>query len=210
MSLPEGKISVIYNGVDLDFIDSAIDWNPYPGPGPNLLCIGRLWRPKGFDLALKALAHPALSDASLHIAGPHEDSAYLRELKQYAADNGISQRVHFLGKLDEAEKYAYMRHADAVLNPSRFEGLSIIAAESLASSALVIASDIGPFREVFADSALFFRRGDAQALAGRITEALDSPALARKLRARARARRSRFSVGAMVDGYVKSYEQAGA
>ncbi len=209
--LPEKKITVIYNGVDLGAIDRSISSagaNPYKAEGPNIICVGRVWRPKGFDTALRALSSESLRNAHLHVAGPLEDKPYADEMRSFAHESGLRGRFHLLGRVSEAQKYSLMHHADLVILPSRFEGLSIVAIEALATSSAIIASDIPPLREVLGDAALYFEAGNADDLAAKMASVLASSANQRRLKSSARERREMFGLDRMVGSYVRAYERA--
>lgn len=204
------KISVIYNGVDNEAIGRAADCeSPFEGDSLNILCVGRVFRQKGFDSVLRTLNSGWLGKAHLHIAGPLEDTEYIRKMKEYAAKNGLTGRFHLLGAVPEGKKYALMRHADVVALPSRFEGLSVVAIEALACSSAIIASDIPPLREALGDAAMYFTPGDERAIAEAARRVLSGSAAATAgTRRRALSRSKKFGIGNMVDGYVRAYEHA--
>lgn len=209
--IPEKKITVIYNGVDLDAIHRAIaakGESPYRTEGPNILCIGRIWRQKGFETVIRAMAGESLRSAHLHIAGPPEDRQYVTEMRELASRGGMAERFHLLGPVSAPQKYALMHHADLVVIPSRFEGMSIVAIEALASSSAIIASDIPPLREVLGDAAIFSKAGDENELAEKMASVLASGANQRRLKSSAKERRGMFSLESMVGGYVRAYERA--
>jgi glycosyltransferase involved in cell wall biosynthesis len=209
--LPEKKITAIHNGVDLDAIGrsiAAIGESPYKTEGPNLLSIGRIWRQKGFDAVLHSLVHAGLRNAHLHVAGPPEDKAYISEMQDFASMHGLSKRFHILGPVSAPQKYSLMHHADLVVIPSRFEGLSIVAIEALASSSAILASDIPPLREVLGDAALYFKAGDENDLAAKMALAFSSSANQRRMRSSAQERSKMFGLDTMVGAYARAYERA--
>ncbi|PZW50425.1 phosphatidylinositol alpha-1,6-mannosyltransferase [Humitalea rosea] len=94
------------------------------GRGPVLLTLARLEARKGIDQVIRALpglrmAHPGILYL---VAGGGEDEARLRAL---AAAEGVSDRVLFLGRVDEAAKAALYRSADLFVMPNRREGNSV-------------------------------------------------------------------------------------
>lgn len=206
LHLPVDKISVVHNGIDLKLVDSSIGANPYPEGGINIFSLGRLWRPKGFHALLRAAGRLKIKGLRVYIAGPKEDGQYAEELAGIARSKNIG--FSLLGPIGEADKYRCLHHADLVVLPSRFEGLSIVAIEALAASAAILASDIPPFREVLGDAAMFFRCGDDADLADRMERALSDAKGLRGMRSRSRRRRRLFSEESMVDGYVQAYRDA--
>ena len=76
-------------------------------------------------------------------------------------------RVHFLGQLAHDDALAVLRDSQAMIMPSRNEGLGLAILEAGIVGVPVIASDIGPFREMLADqrTGLLFANEDSAALA---------------------------------------------
>ena len=124
--LPEERLAVLPNPVDVERIRISIRLNPAPpvgfdpGPGPHLLAVGRLAREKGFDLLLRALAsvRREYPEASLLIAGSGPEEAALRaECRALGLDRAVS----FAGQL--ADPWPYFQRATLFVLPSRQEGL---------------------------------------------------------------------------------------
>jgi glycosyltransferase involved in cell wall biosynthesis len=76
--------------------------------------------------------------------GPDETA-----VKTKAAAHGLSDRVHFVSALPYQRIGAFYSAVDAVVFPSRFEGLSLAAIEAIHSGVPFVASDIASFRELF-------------------------------------------------------------
>jgi glycosyltransferase involved in cell wall biosynthesis len=84
----------------------------------NLLMAGRLGEEKGFSYGLQAfkrLLDEDACDAILRIAGEGPKAA---ELRKFVADHGLTERVEFLGRLDQEQLRAAYRQADIFLLPS--------------------------------------------------------------------------------------------
>ena len=82
LRLPESRIAVLPNPVDVDEIRNFAGVNPElkAGQGPHLLAVGRLSREKGFDLLLRAFAsvRGKFPEATLSIAGTGPEEAALK------------------------------------------------------------------------------------------------------------------------------------
>jgi phosphatidylinositol alpha-mannosyltransferase len=88
------------------------------------------------------------------------------------------------------------------------EVFGLVLAECMSRGLPIVASDLGSFSEVLADTGLLFRKGDAQGLAAQIGRLLDDLALASKLGLRARARISkRYLRGNMIDAHAELYRR---
>ncbi len=91
-----------------------------------LVSIGRLNHQKGFDMAIDAAKILAdLIDFSWFILGIGE---LKEELEQKIKDNGLESKVHLIGNRENP--YAYIKNADIFVQPSRYEGKSIVLDEA--------------------------------------------------------------------------------
>lgn len=95
--------------------------------GVKLLSVGRLTRQKGFDLAIEAAAE--LKERGLdfrwYIIGTGELAA---DLEEQIKKNNVSDCFIMLG--EKSNPYPYMKHADIIVQPSRFEGKSVVLSEA--------------------------------------------------------------------------------
>jgi glycosyltransferase involved in cell wall biosynthesis len=123
------------------------------GVGPSTFlvgAVGALKAQKDYPRAVEVLARLcARRDAALAIIGGALDAAGVAELGRIAATaaaHGVASRLKLPGFVDPVE--SYYAAFDAVLNVSRFEGLSIAAQEALAAGLPVVATDVGGQREI--------------------------------------------------------------
>lgn len=126
---------VLPNPLDEDLIRAgAVPGQRIPGQGLRFVCVGRLTAQKGYDRLLDDFARmPA--DARLTIFGEGE----LREALQCQIERlGLSQRVTLAGF--DPNPAPWLAGADALLLPSRWEGMPNVALEALACGAPVIAT----------------------------------------------------------------------
>ncbi len=138
-----GRCRVIHNGIELPGVAPA----PLPWEPPHLLCLGRLVRDKGFDLALEAFGalrrrRPRLA---MTIAGGGPERAALEE---QALRLGIDDAVELCGWTDPGAVPQLLNRATALLLPSRRESLPVAALEAMAMSRPVIGADVGGLPEV--------------------------------------------------------------
>lgn len=140
--LPAGRGQVIPNGVELAG-DQAPPVRPAALPdGPYVLALGRVVVKKGFDLLLDAFAamDGKRSDVSLVIAG---SGGALDDLRHRAAQSGVADRVHFVGRLDRDEVAAAMAGAELFVMPSRLEPFGIVILEAWRAGTAVMATTRG-------------------------------------------------------------------
>ena len=133
MGLPVSA-EVVYNGTDPDFFapGSAQDETP------TILVVGTLLAGKGHELVLRAFAriknsHPGLKVRMIGEGGDRDRFAAL------AKDLGISNQVHFQGRLGRSAVAEAMRHCTVFVLPSRFEGLGCVYLEAMACGKPAIA-----------------------------------------------------------------------
>ena len=117
------------------------------------------------------------------------------------------RRVHFQGLLSEAQMAQLLSRASMYAATSRYEPFGLAPLEAAFSRCAIIANDIPSLREIWGESAIYFRTDDALDLAGTI-EKLNKD---RELRltyanlAYNRARQ-RYTAERMVDDYMSLYE----
>jgi len=133
--VPAAKIAVVHNPVDEQAIRvAAASPRRASGAGLRYVAVGRLTHQKGFDRLLAMVAQ-APRDAHVTILGEGPDRAAL-EAQRRALE--LEERVAMPG-FDRAAS-AIVAGADALLLPSRWEGLPNVALEALAVGTPVIAT----------------------------------------------------------------------
>jgi len=197
VGLPADKVEVIHYGLD----DLPQPWGANPAdpvpPGARvLLCVCRLEPQKGVDVAIRALAD--IPDAHLVVLGEGPQRA---ELERLAND-----RVHLLGRVPDVA--AWLRRADVLVHPARWEGFGLALLEAMLASLPVVATRVSAIPEIVVDgkTGLLVPPDDASALAAAVNRVLADPAVYGE-RGRARAQ-AEFSVAEMTDRTLAIYESA--
>lgn len=194
------RMRVIENGVDLDhFAPSAA--TRQPNAPPLIVCVGRLCRAKGQDLAVEALALLAHQDARLRLVGEGPDRPRL--LTQARALE-VGQRVELPGAvLDSAPE---LRLADVVVVPSRWDGLSLALLEAMACGAAVVATRV-PGAAALQGAGILVAPGEPQQLADAVDALLADPARRTALGNAARQRaENRFGLDRSLDETLALWE----
>ena len=139
-------------------------------------------RYKGIGLAIRALAvaRRRRPDLRLDIAGTGDHRA---ELERLAAELGLADAVRFHGFVSEADKLALLRRAWANVFPSPKEGWGITVVEAAACGTPSLASDSPGLRDSVrhGETGFLVPHGDVDALAARMLELADDPALVARL-----------------------------
>ncbi|MBN1122099.1 MAG: glycosyltransferase family 4 protein [Anaerolineae bacterium] len=146
--LPEDRIVVIPNGIDVDAFDIDADPDSFrrrfdiPIDAPLVGFVGRLNPIKGIDFLIDAFAEVLTHKpgAILLLAGP--DDGARADLEKQVERLGIGSAVRFGGLFegDEMRAAAY-RAFDVCVLPSRYEILGITLLESLLNATPVITTD---------------------------------------------------------------------
>jgi len=116
------------------------------------LMLANLAPHKGHKTAINAISQLIERglQIDLNIAGvDRKQTGYEQELRALAINNGIEERVHFLGF--QPSPASLLRDADFMLLPSTAEGLPLSILEAQASKTLVIANPVAGIPEVITD-----------------------------------------------------------
>jgi N-acetyl-alpha-D-glucosaminyl L-malate synthase BshA len=142
--------------------------------------------------------------ATLMMVGDGPDR---NDAEQEARDLGISDEVHFLGRLDTVAPL--LAAADLFVLPSQTESFGLAALEAMACGTPVLATSVGGLPEVITDGVegLLEPVGSVEAMARRAIDLLKDPAVHGRMRAAALARATQFSTDAVVPQYEAFYRQ---
>jgi glycosyltransferase involved in cell wall biosynthesis len=147
--VPEPKIEVIHNGVDLERF--------CPGEGtPSgkvCLCIGQIGMRKGLELSLELLANAfkEVPEAELWIVGERhsrklEAIEYEQELHRFAKENFPDHAVKWLGRRSDVPDL--MRQARVLVHAAKQEPLGRVLLEAAASGLPIVTTNVGGTPEI--------------------------------------------------------------
>lgn len=141
LGMDESKIRVHYTGLDQQrFVprDRASEKARIGVDGPLILSVGALIPRKRQGLLIEAL--PQLPGTTLMLAGHGGHEAALRAL---AEQNGVADRVRFMGSVAHDDLPALFAAADVMALTSDSEGLANVWVEALACGTPIVASKVG-------------------------------------------------------------------
>lgn len=189
LKVPEAKISLIRNGIDLATVrqlgDSSPAW-PWHLDVPIILGVGRLAPQKNFDLLIEAFARARRHrPIRLAILGGGAEEAREALLAQ-AGSLGVAEDIWIPGQI--ANPFPYYRGASLFVLPSRWEGMSNALLEAMASGCPAIAAKSAVGAAEILDDGRYGRLVSAkpEPLAAAILSSLDHRPPAETLIARAR------------------------
>lgn len=180
----ETKITIIYHGANQNLANctesSMID-------GPYLMYIGTRDNYKNFETLARAMTHIP-KDVRLVCTGlPFSDME-----ENMLRDLNVRERIWQKFVTDE-EMQNLLCHAIAFVYPSLMEGFGLPILESFRCGCPCIISDIGCFREVADDAAVYFSPGSVEAMAEIINNVVCSSDLQSLLKQRGYERLKRFT-----------------
>jgi len=185
--LPALKIHVVQNGSDLKRFrpdhPSPVGMRESLGFGetdPIMLVPARLEPQKGHRVLFDALPTVLKEFPTARIVCAGE-GALLTELEDQVGRLGLQKNVSFVGRQQKLEDWFAL--CDFTILPSFFEGLPLVAVESLAAGRPMVATAVDGTPEVILDgkTGLTVPPGDAPALAGAIIRMLREPDMRRAM-----------------------------
>jgi glycosyltransferase involved in cell wall biosynthesis len=180
--LPEEKVHVIYNPVDVGAIRAVVGGAVAfeQSGGPVIVAVGRLTAAKDYPTLLRAFRAVAnASGAHLTILGEGEERQALERLSR---DLGLEDRVTFMGFVPDP--WRWVSRAEMLVLSSAWEGFGNVILEAMACGTPVVATDCpsGP-GEIITDgeSGLLVPVGDHVRLAEAVMRLLGDRDLREKL-----------------------------
>ncbi|MFQ5417095.1 MAG: glycosyltransferase family 4 protein [Myxococcota bacterium] len=198
--VPDDRVVVIHNGVDID------RFHPKHRAGPGVraraglpadpqLCwlfAGSGFARKGLDTALRTLARADSPRAQLWVAGGDASGPWRRLARRL----GVADRIHFLGFRRDLE--ALYAAADALFLPTRYDAFANVCLEAAAAGLPVVSSRANGSAELFAPLGGIVRDPEDVAGFSRALSQLADP----ELRARRGADARRIALRFTWDGHI--------
>jgi glycosyltransferase involved in cell wall biosynthesis len=178
------QVWLVPNAIDLEAFDQKLSLAQAPAglmkaskPSLLMLSVGRIEENKGLGVGLVALK-------SLEAGLPAKwrwvvvgEGSCKERLKAQVCQLGLDRNVMFVGALGEGELYGLYRQADLLIQPTLFEGSSLVTLEALAARLPVVASATGGivnkvFEEGPNENGRLARPGDPISFAGKLAEVI--------------------------------------
>jgi glycosyltransferase involved in cell wall biosynthesis len=210
------KTTLIPRGVD------AARFRPDPGLradgraawglGPDDVVVGTaatLIPLKGHETIVDAVSRLD-EPTQVRIAGGPLESDYSRQLRTSVATRGVSERVCFLGHVDDMPKFLNSLDVFVLATRASGEGCPVALLEAMATGVAVVATDVPGSREILADDSSGTRvpADDPERLAEALRPLLVDPALRRCRGAAARQTvLDRFTIEREVADHVRLYHR---
>ncbi len=219
LSVPADKITVVYPGLELS------KWSPEPAPGDADVVRGFGLREHGYvlyvgagdwrknaagmlrGLAIAKRSAPARELALVWVG--MLDEAETAQVRQLAADLGLSDSLRLLGYVPDEQLGPLYRRAVAKLFVSRYEGFGYPVAEAMAVGCPVITANRSSTVEIAADAAVVVDPERHEAIAEAIVELARSARERQRWRARGLKRVQLFSTTRMATQALSLFRKVG-
>jgi glycosyltransferase involved in cell wall biosynthesis len=176
------------------------------------LAVGNPRPEKGFEDLVEAvrLLGPEAAEGRrcmVAIAGRLSDSPYCRSLLDRVEEEGLTERCRFLGFRPDTR--ALYSAADALVLPSRSEGLPMVVLEAMTAGLPVVATRVGGVSDAVEACGLMISPARPGEIAAAMKRLCEDRALASRLGANAKVRALKeFSADRMVDDYLAWYQRS--
>jgi glycosyltransferase involved in cell wall biosynthesis len=169
--------------------------------------IGRLVARKQTTQLVATIAASGVQNAHLLVVGGGPDEEPVR---QAAEAHGIADRVHLLGRLDEADKYRALAAADLFASTSQHEGFGLVFLEAMAFGLPIVCYDHGGQTDYLSTGSNGFvlRLNDAQAFAASIRSLAELPDRGRSIGTFNRQRVEEFFIDRCAERYETVFDRA--
>jgi glycosyltransferase involved in cell wall biosynthesis len=209
--VPAGRIRVVYQGCH-----AAFQREPAPAAAaaalrshglaePFVLSVGTIEARKNLLLAVRALE--GLPGLVLAVVG-RATTPYAAEVRAYARERGLAERVRFLSGVSTEELAALYRRAVALVYPSRYEGFGIPIVEALFSGTPVVTTRGGCFAEAGGPGSAYVDPDDPEELRAALGAIAADPARRASMRAQGLAHAERFRDEAIARELLAVYDEA--
>ncbi|MCB5176375.1 glycosyltransferase family 4 protein [Microvirga lenta] len=219
-----GHVSLVYHGLDLSRFPAPPEARPMrdgsdPADPVRIVSVGRAVSKKGFDDLIQALAAlpQDLNWRFAHVGG----GELLNSLKAKAQQNGIADKVAFLGSKAQPDVIALLQQADLFVLPSKKaasgdrDGLPNVIMEAASQKLAILATDFAGIPEFIRDGTdgQLVPPGDWEALSNAVNLLAREPERRQALGASAYERLRRdFSMDGGIDdleGRFRALTEAG-
>ena len=203
LGVAQGRIKVIFNGVDPDKFHPNKREN---NGGARVSTVGLIYPLKGqHDLInAAALLKPKFDDLQVRFYGTAADSEYFDSCLSKVAEFGLDDCVAFAGATKEP--WRVYNDADVMAFPSISEAFPYAVLEAMSCGAAIVASDVGGVREALGDCGLLVPARTPRAMADAVSFLLTNPGERERLGRMARARvLTHFTQQQFLSSYESTY-----
>lgn len=204
LNIPETRVTPIYLAAgtaykpDSEFLMDMAILKKYDLPDFYILYLGGYEIHKNVTTLLLAYSYVAKAlgeDYPLVLAGtrPDESAPHIPPYNAYIEELGLTDSVHWVGYIDEADKPAVYRGAQSFVFPSRYEGFGLPPLEAMACGVPVVTSNSSSLPEVVGDAGFAIDPDDERQMGGSIIATVIQEELAAEFKQKGLAQAANFS-----------------
>ncbi len=210
MGISEDRITVIYQGVDLekfsptgDLQAERFEFLPY------VLCVAGTDPSKNAKNLIQAFSRlPAELRNRQHLVLVGDVNRN-KELQQFVKEQGITEQTVFTGIVPDSQLVALYQQASVFVFPSLYEGFGLPVLEAMACGCPVITSNTSSLPEVVGKAGILVNPHNTTELADAMTQVLTDASLAQTLRTMGREQAEKFSWEKTARATADLYEKVG-
>ncbi len=130
--------------------------------GKYFFCANQFWKHKNHLVVLKAIRYMKdlyKIEPLVCFTGKEHDirnPTYFKSLKEYVKKNDLTENARFLGFIDRDEQLSLMKNAEAIIQPSLFEGWSSVVEDAKAMNQNIIVSSLDVHKEQLGENGYYF------------------------------------------------------
>lgn len=209
IGMPREKRVTVPHGINASIWEGCKEGSPLDREF--ILSVSSVYRYKNFVNLIEAWKRvadrwPQLPD--LVIVGDDQDALHSSQMRDARRSAGAhAERIHLVGEVKYAEMGRYYRNAKAFVFPSYLETFGHPLLEAMAAGLPVVASDLGVFREVGGDAAIYFSPHDVGSIADCIESVLRDTDRQREMVAKGFDRVEKYSWNRTVDLMITMFEE---
>lgn len=206
------KISVIYHGIDPAYkpqkdgskLKSTLE--KYSIKGDFIFYVGNHFMNKNLERLITAFSEIKNKNVQLVLGGKPDT----RRKALYEMPNrlGVSERVTFIGRVDDEDLPRLYSACTLFIFPSLYEGFGLPPLEAMSCGAPVLSSSATSLPEVVGDGAILFNPYETAEIKASIDRALESTALRDELREKGIQRAQLFDWMDTASKTLSVYEKA--
>ena len=158
MDVKNKPVYVIHNGTHgmVSVPEKPLAYQP---KAPFVFTLGYVNRKKNFHSLLPLLKNPNLE---LVVAGRLDEPDYIKNMRAFAEQMGVADRLKILGPVSEHDKAWYYKHAEAFAFPSLAEGFGAPVVEAMEFGKPIFLSDRTSLPEIGGDVSFYFSSFEPQ------------------------------------------------
>lgn len=211
--VPPEKVSVLYSGVHERFRPvedvgqiTAVRQKYHLQNWPIILSVGTLQPRKNYQMLIRAFA-PLAETLPHHLVISGGKGWLYDEMLAEAERQGIAERVHFIGFVDDEDLPTLYSTASLFVFPSLYEGFGLPLLEAMGCGTAVLTSNSSSLPEVAGDAARQLSPQDQPAWTENMAELLTNSALSDQLVQAGFAQVRQFSWEKSARQLLKIYQQ---